>query len=522
MFGYELVITHYHLNRGGVTRVIEGHLRSLASLPSDQHPSRVLIVSGGRDSGWDSSLADKLPFPLQVAALELLEYDSQQDTLTSVEALYGGLTSLLKRHGFRHHRTVLHVHNHSLGKVAALPGTLERLANDGWRMLLQIHDFAEDQRPENYRHLVECAGGIESLQSQLYPQANHLHYSVLTRSDADLLANSGLDRDRLHLLPNPVSVRQKVVPMESERRAAARKKLSRQYDVEPSRPYVLYPVRGIRRKNLGELLLWAALCDHATFGLTLAPVNPVEKLSYDRWTAFSQSLSLSVLFNVGNNMSLEESYVAADAILTTSVAEGFGMVFLEGCLARKPLFGRDIPGVTADFRQHGLQFPNLIDSLLVPQSLIDVGEFLNRQRELLAGLRNSYGVAASEDDSRISVDVQFDGDTIDFGRLDSGEQRRVVEIVRRDANVAQTIRELNPVVSRLIDSRNDTASMLDANIRAIEDGYAENVIGSTLHHTYESVLASDLSRVLRRSEIAAAVLQGFFVPDRFFAVRLES
>lgn len=522
MSGYELVITHYHLNRGGVTRVIEGHLRALATLPPHQRPTRVLIVSGGRSSGWDPTLAGQLPFQLDLAWLELLEYDSQQDKLTSVDALYAALTSLLDRHGFHAARTVLHVHNHSLGKVAAWPATLEKLASDGWRMLLQIHDFAEDQRPGNYRHMVECADGIATLQSQLYPQAAHVHYSVLTRRDADILADAGMERDRLHLLPNPVRVDQEVAAAESEKRDAAREKLFTKYDVEPDRPYVLYPVRGIRRKNVGELLLWAALCDQAAFGLTLAPVNPAEKTSYDRWVACSKTLGLSVMFNVGGSMTLDESYAAADAILTTSVAEGFGMVYLEGCLARKPLFGRDIPGVTADFRQQGLQFPNLVESLIVPQALIDMEKFLHSQRQLLEGLRASYGVDVSDQNSRISSDAEFEGDTIDFGRLDSVSQRSVVEQVRHDAAVRQAICELNPVVSRLIDSPSDTASILDANITAIENGYAENVIGSTLYHVYESVLGCELSSVLRRSEIAAAVLQGFLLPDRFFAVRLES
>ena len=149
-------------------------------------------------------------------------------------------------------------------------------------------------------------------------------------------------------------------------------------------------------------------------------------------------------------------------------------------------------------------------------------KFLHSQRQLLEGLHASYGVDVSDQNSRISSDAEFEGDTIDFGRLDSVSQRSVVEQVRHDAAVRQAICELNPVVSRLIDSPSDTASILDANITAIENGYAENVIGSTLYHVYESVLGCELSSVLRRSEIAAAVLQGFLLPDRFFAVRLES
>ena len=76
-----------------------------------------------------------------------------------------------------------HVHNHSLGKNLALPGALQALGDAGQRLLLQLHDFAEDGRPLNYRH-----------------------YAVLNGRDLKLLGAAGIPPARLHALANPVSL----------------------------------------------------------------------------------------------------------------------------------------------------------------------------------------------------------------------------------------------------------------------------------------------------------------------------
>ncbi len=56
----------------------------------------------------------------------------------------------------------------------------------------------------------------------------------------------------------------------------------------------------------------------------------------------------------------------ADALITTSVAEGFGLAFLEPWLASKPLVGRNLPEITADFAEHGLDLSALYNCLPVP------------------------------------------------------------------------------------------------------------------------------------------------------------
>ena len=233
-------------------------------------------------------------------------------------------------------------------------------------MLLQLHDFAEDFRSANYGRLraVLTPGGTERLPHLLYPQGRHIHYAVLNRRDETMLRTAGVAATQLHLLPNPVQPPERLTD-----RATGRARLAERFGIRGESRYVLYPVRGIRRKNLGETLLWAALTrDVAVFGVTLAPLNPLERHRYARWCTVASELHLPCIFEVGgeDGLTLAENFAACDRVLTTSLAEGFGLVFLEACLSQRPLIGRDLPEVTSDFVQRGVTFTGLHSRVDVP------------------------------------------------------------------------------------------------------------------------------------------------------------
>ncbi|MFO7905697.1 MAG: hypothetical protein R6U98_23775, partial [Pirellulaceae bacterium] len=146
-----------------------------------------------------------------------------------------------------------HIHNHSLGKNSAMPGVVAELAEAGEAVLLQMHDFAEDGRPENYRlnqERPECAN----------------------RRDYEIFQQAGLDATRLHLLANPVEADHPKVKID---RAPILDKLG-------AERLFLYPVRAVRRKNFGEMLLWAALAEEGdVFATTLGPTNKNYLAAYD-------------------------------------------------------------------------------------------------------------------------------------------------------------------------------------------------------------------------------------------------
>jgi len=513
----QLVILHYHLNRGGVTSVVENHLRSLALQQPEACPTRAAIVYGGRAAAWNERLADELPFECSLVAVPELEYDNLRSPDGS---LYDALQVVLNQ--FDRESTVLHVHNHSLGKNADMAPVVCRLADEGWRLLLQIHDFSEDLRPSNYQHLLHEAESVEQLRGQLYPQAAQIQYAVLNQRDQQILTQTGVAGERVHLLPNPV----KALPdlPDAQRLAAAQTELAQSLDLPAGHRFVLYPVRPIRRKNVGELLLWSLLLDDATFALTLTPLNPQEQATYQQWVEFATELRLPILFEVARNTELlfEEIYAAADAIITTSVAEGFGMVYLEASLAGKQLIGRNLPEVCADFLKAGMRFPGLLETMAIPADRIDLEELKRSHLHRIKDLRAAYGLPPEGPKKTQTVDSCFLGNTIDFGRLELKGQMDFLRRVKAEADLRKFLRALNPIVQSFgAISEEALRRTLKNNRQVITEHYSPAVIGQQLSDVYQSLLSSVPSKVAREPAIAGAILDRFVHPNQLFPIRLE-
>ena len=512
----DLVLLHYHLNRGGVTRVIENHLLALAAHGMDSSQLRVCILYGGEALAWNEELTGKLPFEVELAPIPELGYD--RGTPPSVERITQGFADALATRS--RESTVIHVHNHNLGKNAHFHRALNQLAVEGWRLLLQIHDFAEDLRPQNYQHLVQHSPSVQELQASLYPQANQIHYAVLNRRDREILTIAGFPTDRLHYLPNAAPNPETVA-----NRASARALLSQRCRVDPDRAYVLYPVRAIRRKNLGEILVWAILAD-AEFGVTLAPLNPIERSAYERWESQIERLGLDIHLGVGDSgLTLQQNYAAADAIVTTSVAEGFGLVFLEATLAQRRLVGRDLPGVTGDFRDAGMRFPGLYDSLSIPSDAVDLAEMKARYLAMCQDLRSAFQMPAYDSPQlTATVDQMFDSPTIDFARCDRRTQHQFIERLNSDTELQQTVRALNSHVRHIAIQTDDTNNneTITTNREVIARHYSLNVIGHRLNDIYDQLLATPSDAPSQCGQIGRSILDQFVLPGELYPVRVES
>ena len=202
----QIAIAHYHLNRGGVTQVIVNHLRSLSATMDDGGPLRVALLYGGRRRDWPAEeIAGLDGVEATLCEVPLLEYDS--DAADHPAELLRQLTAAMASVGMTPTNSVLHIHNHALGKNRALPGAVDRLARAGQSLLLQIHDFAEDSRPDNYRALASSLAPEQPdrLASILYPQSPAIHYALLNRRDLSIMRRAGVPEQRLHALPNPVA-----------------------------------------------------------------------------------------------------------------------------------------------------------------------------------------------------------------------------------------------------------------------------------------------------------------------------
>ena len=481
----KIAIVHYHLKRGGVTRVIE---TALDGLRVSGNEVEVVVLAG--EPPYPGS-------PLEAVARVVpgLEYRNTiagpEDATALAEAMKREASDALGGPP-----DLWHLHNHSLGKNVAMPGVLDRLLADEAAVLLQMHDFAEDGRPENY---LRQRAATPPDQLSWYPQANQVHYAVLNQRDAAFLAGSGLPAEQLHLLPNAVAPPPVDEPATLD-------------FVGPGQEFVLYPTRGIRRKNLGEMILLAALSgDGSVFASTLAPENPEWKTIHDRWQDFASRHRLPVAMGIGNDPSVSFGglVAAADRLLTTSVAEGFGLAFLEPWLADKPVAGRNLPEITTDFAEQGIQLDGFYDRLEVPVAWIDSNDLHRRLDESLRRAFSAYGRELPDDAIERAYMAAVRDGQVDFGRLDEPLQEAVLETLldqpsRRDLVTAPALDDA-------------PASRIAANREAIEGAFSVAAYGDRLAGIYRDL--ADASRETVGRLDGDALLDSFLDPSRFMLLR---
>jgi len=462
-----IAILHYHLRPGGVTRVIANTLRQWGDAGD-----RVVTLSGEAPGGaW--------PGPVRVAP-ELgyglgADRSVAERLMGECRAALGGAPDLIW------------IHNHNLGKNPALTGAVARWAAEGQRLLLQIHDFAEDGRPDRYEALRRWRSDPATW---LYPAGPGVHYALLNRRDAEVIRAAGADPRQVHVLPNPIEVRD---PFPDDR-------------ADPA--FRVYPVRPIRRKNIGELLFRAAGPGGCRYAITLGPTRVGGAAEgYDRFCALARELDLPVEFEAGlrPGCSYEALLARAGGVITTSLAEGFGLVFLESWMAGRSLEGRDLPEITADFKAAGVVLDGLYERWPVAADLYDVAAFRRRWREAFAESRRRYGRPV-ESAEAIDGGGSAAGE-VDFGELDETAQIEAIGRVRREPGRWMA----PPVAPGGPDCR-------AANRRAIMEAFGPSAFRSRLRAMLTACL-TDEARPSRSVLNGERILDFFLEPTRFRMLR---
>ncbi len=483
-----IALVHYHLQYGGVTRII-CHLQNALR----QRGISTVVLTGK---------APAFDFPGAFRVVPGLQYEGVRPAI-SPSALAAQMRAAAGE-ALAGPPEVWHVHNHSLGKSLVLPAALLHLAEQGEHLLFQIHDFAEDGRPGNYRTMLAqmAEGKRETLAGLLYPQAEHLHYAVLSGRDSQYLQDAGLDRHQLHLLPNPIDLG----PAAEEEPMAA----------VPTAPLWLYPTRSIRRKNLGEFLLWSALAPAGTqFAITSGPENPAERGRYTRWKEVAAELDLPVAFEAAEQpgCSFIDLLRQASGVVTTSVAEGFGMAFLEPWAVGTPVCGRNLAEITAGFRREGIVLPWSYDRLEIPLSWLGHERLLAAARDGLQRNLAAYGRYPGKGDLDRLLAAWIHDDRIDFGRLDEPLQEVVL---RRLAASPQLASSIVPVALPDPDS---LRFVMENNRALLRSRHDLAHYGATVEQIYRQVAASPIT--VLDSLDGEVLLDRFLAPERLSLLRVD-
>ena len=171
-----VVLIHFHLNTGGVTSVVRQQTEMLMAKGHD-----VLLVTGE---------APPAKWPAHVAVVPGLAYDSPAGkNAVSAPETASAILNAIHRYWPNQRPDIVHVHNPTLAKNNRLQAVLKRLQQAGLILLCQIHDFAEDGRPNVYFD---------------EPYLSDCHYAVVNGRDLQTLRCCGLKEDGVHHLPNAV------------------------------------------------------------------------------------------------------------------------------------------------------------------------------------------------------------------------------------------------------------------------------------------------------------------------------
>jgi glycosyltransferase involved in cell wall biosynthesis len=480
----KIVIVHYHLRRGGVMRVIEAACEVLAARGDE-----VLILSG------EPPVTNGLKATVRV--VPSLNY---RKTGSSVVA--ESLAEQLKKEAvafFGSDPDLWHFHNPTLAKNVLFPSVVRELASQGERIVLQLHDFSEDGRPGNYSSQRSFFDTESSFEETLYPIAKQIHYATINQRDHDFLKAAGIPGGNLHVIPNAIP--DLAVTTTPEDRPFSKGKL-----------FALYPSRGIRRKNIGELLLLALIYgDRVDFATSLSPENPDWQQIHREWVDLAAELHLPVTLGIadGEEYSFLDLLGWSDFIVTTSIAEGFGLAFLEPWIIGKPVMGRDLPDITRDFSANGIEMNNLYQRIDLPVEWLEEKELVEAIESMLRRSYLAYDCQLPRGAVKQTLKAWVKKGRIDFGVLSEPFQMQILRKLRENPELLDSlsIPRLALYTDREILSRRDT----------IREVYSLANYGIRIEKMYSKVRSSSVGKVKHLA--TRKVLAQFLNPSRLNLLR---
>lgn len=473
---------------------------------------------------------------------------------------------------------ILHSHNISLGKnpVATMAFKLvaEKAAERSLPLWLinQVHDFAENGRPEQMRAFTNCAGSRDEAFARgfMYPNAPNVIYLTINSTDIDNLVRIGIARDRIFLLPDPVDARpfaeEPIWEKGADEPAAiglepgadradlmvrrlANYAASKGQIFDASLPILLSPLKVMRRKNNVESLLMLALLRHlgrpCQLLISLDAGSPPDVAYSRRLKDFAASRGMPVVIGFGHKLisdsnrrairngvvtryNLRDLYGLCSGVLVTSIVEGFGLAYHEGWLCRKPVIGRKIPGIVADFEANGMNFDHAYDRLAV--SLDDLPRLRMRLLcEYEEKLRVMRGRKPFAELTRLSADdiieaKLFDAggrDCVDFADLSLEMQLELLGGLMDDPARAGRLIDRNPEVAsahEILENADPDGveRLIDSNRAAVRERYSLKATAKRLENIFEmgdSIYRKKCRRIPLTPENHGAVMQRYLRPE---------
>lgn len=379
----KLIIVHYHLRPGGIRRVIELALPALVRFAPRPITEVVLATGECASADWPAQLEGKLPaVTLSVCCEPAFGYlsEQRQPAPTITRKIRRALAQLLQ--GADAQNCLVWAHNLGVGRNLILARELAAAcAAQAVPLLSHHHDWWFDHRWARWPEIRRS--GFRTLRAAaeaVLPPQTLIKHLAINQTDAARL------REHLHQhhnwLPNPAG------PLAQPTVQKIRQARSWLNDLngQTHQPVWLLPCRTLRRKNIAEALLLARwlrpeACVVVTGGASSAEEHAYFKTLADAAQRHDWPLKLGVLAgHETRKPTVAELLAASEAVLLTSIQEGFGLPYLEAAAAQRPLIARRLPNIAPDLHRFGFRFPQAYDDVLIAPELFDWSAERDRQR----------------------------------------------------------------------------------------------------------------------------------------------
>jgi glycosyltransferase involved in cell wall biosynthesis len=385
----KLIIVHYHLRPGGIRRIIELATPYLVrALPAVD----TVVLAGGEaaDAKWNQLFARLLhPVRVEFAVVPALGYYSEQTGTATPTArkLAAALQPIFA--GATAENCLAWAHNLGIGRNLLLTRELTRLcAAQGVPLVAHHHDWWFDNRwlrwPEIRRSGFRTMAAVAR---EVFADSPRLRHAAINHEEAAIL-NQHFPATSAWL-PNLAARNETPAP---GRVRGARDWLQHRLGTTPAPVWIL-PCRLLRRKNVAEaLLLTRWLRPEAWLVTTGGASSADEQRYFDQLQQAAHQhhwrLRLGVLQgDEAHKPSVPELLAASEAVLLTSIQEGFGLPYLEAAAAARPLLARNLPNIAPDLHRFGFRFPQAYDEILIAPELFDLAAEQARQQKLFTRWR---------------------------------------------------------------------------------------------------------------------------------------
>jgi len=435
----KIAFIHYHLKTGGVTTVLKQQVEAL------REECEVLVLSGEPPD---------ISFPAHSVHIPGLGYDSQSQKIHDPEEVADNIIKAILTK-WNNGCDIIHVHNPILAKNINFLKILKALQKRGIKLFLQIHDFAEDGRPLSYfseEYVSDC------------------HYGVINSRDYNILLKAGLKKEGLHKIFNTIK------PFNFDKKESCIKN------------YVLYPIRAIRRKNIGEAILLSLFFQNNETLVTTLPPNSISDIkSYVGWKNFVTENNLNVEFEAGLKNDFSQLVLSAKFIITTSITEGFGFSFLEPWTAKKNLWGRKLSDICHDFEKNGITLDHLYDRLLVPLEWIGKNKFYKVWKTCILRNCSLFNFKINEEEIQKSFTKITRNEYIDFGLLYEPFQKQIISHVLSSKNEVKKLIKLNPYLALPLNNLLNNKELIQNNMNAVLNNYNQTTYRKNLIEIYSKI-----------------------------------